>query len=100
MNDFTAKTKKATGFAEGYGIEHFEVIFVDHINRKAKNMILTVAPYGNWFENKEQQFSFEGNVSILDGKGKNIFQVPFGGSVDVETPIGTIRLNQNKAELI
>jgi len=95
-----AKTQKATGFSEAYGIEHFPVIFVDHANRKAKNMILTVAPFGNWFENAEQRFSFEGNTSILDGKGKDIFQVPFGGSVEVETPIGTIRLSQNKAELI
>lgn len=94
-------TQKGTSSLERqHQVERLQVIFVDHINQKAQNMLLQVAPNGDWFEDRSLRFDFQRYYSILDGSWKDILQVPFGGSIEVETSIGTIRLTRNKAELI
>jgi len=90
------KTVKGTSDLEvKNSIEIFEVVFVDHVDKSAKNMILQIAPNGNWFDNPAQKLSWERNYSILDGTKKEKIQVPFTSEILVETPIGIVKLSRN-----
>jgi hypothetical protein len=84
----------------GHNVEIFEVLFVDHSKRQAKNMILTVAKDGNYFVNPNAKFEFERNVTIMDGTKKDRLNVPMGATIIVNTPIGVIELNNQKATLL
>lgn len=90
------KTVKGTSDLEvKNSIEIFEVVFVDHVDKSAKNMILQIAPNDNWFDNPTQKLSWERNYSILDGTKKEKIQVPFNSEILVETPIGIVKLSRN-----
>jgi len=84
----------------GHNVEIFEVLFVDHSKRQAKNMILTVAKDGNYFVNPNAKFEFERNVTIMDGTKKDRLNVPMDATIVVNTPIGAIELNNQKATLL
>lgn len=94
------QSKKGTSTLEQkHGIEIFEVIFVDHPKRQAKNMILQIAPKGGWFPNSNQLFSFERAATIMDGTKKETFSVDIQSEIVVNTPIGAIVLTANKAKM-
>jgi hypothetical protein len=80
--------------------EIFEVLFVDHSKRQAKNMILTVAKDANYFVNADAKFEYDRNITIMDGSKKDRLQVAMDATIVVNTPIGAIELTSQKATLI
>lgn len=90
----TIKTAPGTTKLEvSYKIENITIGFIDHAKRQAKIFTLQVAPHGNWFENRQQKFSFERAITIMDGTGKNYPFFEMTETVNIETSIGTISVN-------
>ena len=90
------KTTKGNSDLElKHSIEIFEIVFVDNFSRSAKNMILTVAPSGNYFVNPKQLVSWERNYTILDGSKSEKIQVDMKEEILVETSLGEFKLTNN-----